>query len=207
MKVRELRVDTRGDSDKPVIRGHAAVFNEETIIGNFFREVVRPGAFKRAIKEKQDVRALENHDANRVLGRTAAGTLEMWEDKRGLAIEVTPPNTQVANDLLENIRLGNVDQMSFAFTAVEEKWIEKKDEIALRELIDVDLYDVSVVTYPAYEGTSAGLRSAESILNDHLQSLEGQELEGDDDAEREGLELDRARAIVDVTKRTNKSGE
>ena len=62
MQVRELRIDTRGDDDKSIIRGHAAVFNEETVIGNFFREVVKPGAFKRAIKEKQDVRALENHD-------------------------------------------------------------------------------------------------------------------------------------------------
>jgi hypothetical protein len=200
MQVRELRVDTRGDDDKPVIRGHAAVFNEEAIIAGFFREVVKPGAFKRAIKEKQDVRALENHDANRVIGRTVAGTLEIWEDKRGLAIEVTPPDTQVANDLLENIRLGNVDQMSFAFTAVEEKWIEKKDEIALRELIDVDLYDVSVVTYPAYEGTSVGLRSAESIFNDHIQSLEGWTPERDNDAKRHGQELDRARARVELIK-------
>ena len=120
------------------------------------------------------------------------------EAGRGLAIEITPPDTQVANDLLENIRLGNVDQMSFAFAAVEEKWIEKKDEIALRELIDVDLYDVSVVTYPAYEGTSVGLRSAESIFNDHLQSLEGQAPEGDDDPKPAGLEPADAREVADL---------
>jgi hypothetical protein len=62
------------------------------------------------------------------------------------------------------------------------------------------------VVYPAYQGTSVGLRSAESIFNDHIQSLEGQVPEGDDDAEREGQELDRRRAIVEVTKRTNQRG-
>jgi HK97 family phage prohead protease len=202
MQVREFRADDDGK-----IVGYAAVFDEEADIGGMFREVVKPGAFARAIKEKQDVRALWNHDSNHILGRTKAGTLELREDDKGLWIEIDPPNTILANGLMESMKRGDVDNMSFAFIATEETWTERKDEPTLREIKDLDLFDISPVVYPAYQGTSVGLRSAESIFNDHIQSLEGQVPEGDDDAEREGLELDRRRAVVDVTKRTNKSGE
>jgi HK97 family phage prohead protease len=194
LPVRELRADKEAGT----IEGYAAVFDEETNIGGMFREVIKPGAFKRAIKEKQDVRALWNHDANHILGRTKADTLTIEEDRKGLWISIIPPNTRFASELVESIRRGDVDQMSFAFIATEEKWIEKKDEPALREIIDVDLYDVSPVTYPAYEGTEVGLRTAESIYNDHLQSLEGQAPEDDDDPKPEGLEPDEAREIAEL---------
>ena len=180
MQVREFRADDDGK-----IVGYASVFDEETDIGGMFREVVRPGAFARAIKEKQDVRALFNHDQNYVLGRTKSGTLKLEEDKRGLWIEVKPPKTQFAADLMESMNRGDVDSMSFAFVATEETWTERKGDATLRELKDVDLFDISAVTYPAYEGTSVGLRSAESIFNDHIQSLEGQVPEGDGESEPE----------------------
>lgn len=205
MKVRELRIKDEGD-DGNCIEGYAAVFNEETVIGEWFREIIRPGAFSRAIKEKQDVRALFNHNADHVLGRTRSGTLDLEENKKGLWIEVDPPDTQAARDVITLIKRGDVSEMSFAFTVHGpdgDKWDEteiKDGKLPLREIRDVDLYDVSPVTYPAYEGTEVGLRSAESVFNDHLQSLEGQAPEGDDDAEREGQELDRARAIVEVIK-------
>jgi len=200
-EVRYLTADSlevRVDDDRPVIEGHAAVFNKETVIGDYFREVIKPGAFKRAIREKQDVRALFNHDPNHVLGRTPAGTLHLSEDKRGLKIAIDPPDTQFANDLLTSIRRGDVDQMSFAFRATEEKWIEKKGEMSLRELHDVDLYDVSPVTYPAYEATDVGLRSAESVFQDHIQSLKGQEPEGDDAELAETQEREDAQRVVDL---------
>jgi len=190
--------ELRADKEEGTIEGYAAVFNEETSIAGMFREVVKPGAFKRAIKEKQDVRALWNHDPNHILGRTKADTLTIEEDRKGLWISIVPPNTRFASDLVESIRRGDVDQMSFAFIATEEKWIEKKDEPALREIIDVDLYDVSPVTYPAYEGTEVGLRSAESVYQDHIQSLEGQVPEGDDEPQVVGLEPDEAREIADL---------
>ena len=192
MGVRELRAD--GESGK--IEGYASVFNEETDLG-YFREVVRPGAFKRAINEGQDVRALWNHDPNYVLGRTTSGTLELAEDRHGLKITIDPPDTQFARDLVKSIDRGDVDQMSFAFVATEEAWTERKDETDLRELIDVDLYDVSPVTYPAYEGTSVGLRSAEAIYNDHVESLGAQVLTDDADAD------DRAQVLADAQRRVN----
>jgi len=195
MQAREFRTEDDGK-----IVGYAAVFDEVTNIGGMFDEVVRKGAFARAIKEKQDVRALWNHDANFVLGRTKAGTLKLEEDRKGLWIEIDPPNTQAAHDLMESMKRGDVDQMSFAFRAVEETWTERKDEATLRELKDVDMYDISAVTYPAYEGTQVGLRSAESVYQDHVNSLEAQELPEEDDAERSEQALDRARAVVTVTK-------
>lgn len=195
-KVREFRQTEEGK-----IVGYAAVFDETTNIGGMFDEVIRSGAFKRPIKEGQDVRALWNHDPNFVLGRTTAGTLKLEEDRKGLWIEIDPPNTQVAHDLMESMRRGDVDSMSFAFRAVEETWTERKDELTLRELKDVDLYDISPVCYPAYEGTSVGLRSAEAVYNDHLNSLEQQEPPEEDAAPQSEQELDRARAIVEVIKR------
>ncbi len=190
MQVRELRVKSEdGDADR--IEGYAAVFNEETVIGEWFREVIRPGAFARAIKEKQDVRALFNHSADHVLGRTKSGTLELEENKKGLWIEIDPPDTQAARDVLELISRGDVSEMSFAFTVHGpdgDKWDEteiKDGKLPLREIRDVDLHDVSPVTYPAYEGTEVGLRSAESIYQDHIQSLEGQVPEGDGESEPE----------------------
>ena len=193
MQVREFRADDEGK-----IVGYASVFDEETDIGGMFREVVRPGAFARAIKEKQDVRALINHDQNYVLGRTKAGTLKLEEDKRGLWIEVAPPNTQFAADLMESMKRGDIDNMSFAFIATEETWTDRKGDATLRELKDVDLFDISAVTYPAYEGTSVGLRSAEAIFNDHIQSLEGQAPESGDEPQAVGLEPDEAREVADL---------
>ena len=196
MEVRELRTKDDGK-----IAGYASVFNEETVIGGMFREVIKPGAFTRAIKEGDDVRALWNHDPNYVLGRTKSGTLTLNEDRKGLWIEIDPPNTQFAHDLMESISRGDVDSMSFAFTADDEAWNEKKDELPLREIKATTLYDISAVTYPAYEGTSVGLRSAESIYQDHINSLDVQGDTGEeDDAERSKQVLDRARAIVTVAK-------
>ena len=203
MKVRELRIKDEGD-DSNCIEGYAAVFNEETVIGEWFREIIRPGAFSRAIKEKQDVRALFNHSADHVLGRTKSGTLELDENKKGLWIEIDPPDTQPARDVLELIRRGDISEMSFAFTVHGpngDEWDEteiKKGKLPLRTLVDLDLYDVSPVTFPAYEGTEVGLRSVESIFNDHLQSLEGQAPEGDDDPKPAGLEPAEAREVADL---------
>lgn len=200
MLVCELRVNDDGKR----IAGYASVFNEETDIAGMFREVVKPGAFKRAIKEKQDVYALKNHDANLILGRTKNSSLTMREDERGLWVEFDPPDTQTGRDMVEEIRTGLVDEMSFAFIPGEEgdHWPKREEgKLPLREIVDIEfLYDVSPVTYAQYKGTEVGLRSARSVFNDHIQSLEGQVPEGDDDAEREGLELDRARAIVEVLK-------
>jgi uncharacterized protein len=138
------------------IIGHAAVFNSPAQICPSFREQVAPGAFADSIRN-DDVRALFNHDANFVLGRNTAGTLRMREDGIGLAIEVDPPDAQWVQDLMASIGRGDITQMSFGFCAIEESWSELPSGMALRTLRKVQLFDVSPVTYPAYDDTDVSL--------------------------------------------------
>lgn len=155
----EASIETREDLDGK-LEGHAAVFNEPADIGGMFREVIKPGAFKNAIKRGDDVRALFNHDANFVLGRSVSGTLELKEDKKGLGVSIDPPDTQFARDLNKSISRGDISQMSIAFQVTEEAWKEGEEgELDTREIRDVKLYDVSPVTFPAYEGTDIAVRS------------------------------------------------
>ena len=151
----EIRAET---GDSPKIKGYAAVFNQWSEDLGGFREIVKPGAFKKTIKEA-DVKALFNHDPNFVLGRNTSGTLALAEDSKGLAIEIDPPDTQWARDLVTSIDRGDIDQMSFGFRTVKDKWIDEKDEQLQRELLEVELYDVSPVTFPAYPQTTVGIRS------------------------------------------------
>jgi HK97 family phage prohead protease len=149
----EVRID--GDS-APKITGYAAVFDVWADIGGWFREKIKPGAFAKTIKEA-DVRALMNHNENYVLGRNKAGTLKLREDSKGLAVEIDPAPTTWANDLMTSMRRGDVNQMSFGFTVNKSEVDYDKDE---RVLTDLTLFDVSVVTFPAYPTTSAQVRSA-----------------------------------------------
>ena len=151
----EMRVE---DGDEPKIRGHAAVFNKLSVDLMGFREKVAPGAFMASI-EKSDIRALWNHNPDYVLGRNKSGTLSLEEDKKGLAIEISPPDTQWARDLMETIKRGDVDQMSFAFQVKKDSWDETGKE-NVRTLEEVELFDVSPVTYPAYPQTDVKIRSA-----------------------------------------------
>ena len=150
----EMRVE---DGDEPKITGHAAVFNKLSVDMGF-REKVASGAFIESI-EKSDIRALWNHNPDYVLGRNKSGTLKLEEDKKGLAIEISPPDTQWARDLMETIRRGDVDQMSFAFRVVKESWDDQDTKNPIRTLEEVDLFDVSPVTYPAYLQTDVKVRS------------------------------------------------
>jgi len=148
----ELRIE--GD-ESPKITGYAAVFDVWTDIGGWFREKIAPGAFKSSLK-KDDVRALLNHDSNFVLGRNKAGTLRLAEDKKGLAVEIDPAPTTWANDLMISMKRGDVSQMSFGFTVNKAEDDYNEDTRILR---DVNLFDVSIVTFPAYPTTSAEVRS------------------------------------------------
>lgn len=142
--------------DDARIVGYAAVFNTYSEPLGSFREIIRPGAFRNALEA--DVRALWNHDPNYVLGRTKNGTLKLAEDERGLAVEIEPPGTTWAHDALESIRRGDVDQMSFGFRAVRERWLADRGG-QVRELLEVELFDVSPVTFPAYQETTVQVRA------------------------------------------------
>lgn len=160
-EVRSFDFSMTAEAEARKMTGHAAVFGEPADIGGWFREQIEPGAFKASIK-KDDVRALWNHNDDYVLGRNKSGTLKLSEDETGLKVTIDPPDTQVARDLAVSIGRGDVSQMSFAFQVQEEEWIRGEGkELDLRKIKKVRLFDVSPVTFPAYDGTDIAMRSHE----------------------------------------------
>jgi hypothetical protein len=101
-----------------------------------------------------------------VLGRNTAGTLKLLEDEKGLRVEIDPPDTQVARDLMTSMERGDINQMSFGFIARAQEW-DDNEEPPLRTIQEAQLLDVSVVTYPAYEETTVALRSLEHHREQH----------------------------------------
>lgn len=169
-----VRLEKR-DGGKPVIEGLASVYYDGTDATEYVLweypgercvERIMPGAFDRALAEKDDVRALANHDPACLLGRTASGTLRLASGKDGLAYEIDPPDTQAARDVMESIRRGDMSGSSFAFVVDEQSfsYVRQGDGLLyVREVKSVTLFDVGPVTYPAYGGTEAGVRAAGEI--------------------------------------------
>lgn len=144
------------------ITGYAAVFDSPSLDLGGFREVVKPGAFATSVQDG-DVRALFNHDPNFVLGRTRSRTLALEEDAHGLRIRVRPPEATWARDLVGSIKRGDISQMSFGFYTKADRW-ETVGEARTRFLLDVELVDVSPVTFPAYPATKVQARAQEEEL-------------------------------------------
>lgn len=145
------------------IEGHSAIFDSWTDLSGF-REVVRPGAFADAIREKQDVRCLFNHDPNWILGRTASGTCSIAEDSSGLRFECEVRRTAFAEHVAAAIERGDVSGCSFAFRVRKDgaKWTYKEFPDGgewERELLSLDLFDVGPVVYPAYPETDVSVAS------------------------------------------------
>lgn len=185
------------DNEPPKIVGHAAVFNELSEELSYYREKIAPGAFAKTIKEA-DVRSLFNHDPNFVLGRTKSGTLKLFEDNKGLAVEIIPPDTAWARDLMETMRRGDVDQMSFGFQVVKEDW-EGDVNNPIRVLKEVRLFDVSPVTFPAYSATDVQVRSLLDILKDYLPAeppLDGHSADDGEDKALVGLAILRRKLEI-----------
>ncbi len=164
----EIRVESRADGGKMIV-GYGAVFHRDGEAGTEYRlapdvvERIAPTAFDRALKDKQDARGLFNHDPNMLLGRAAAGTLRMSTDARGLKYEIDLPDTQVGRDVASSIARGDLTGSSFSFriNGKEGHRFEKGKDYDVRNILDVDLYDVGPVTFPAYEGTTTGMRSGD----------------------------------------------
>jgi len=186
----ERRADASGQT--PYLVGYASVFNEWTTLYSsaswVWREIVRPGAYSAGLAERQDVRSLFNHDPNFVLGRTAAGTLSLSERDKGLLQETRLSGSQTIQDLVVTpIERGDISGMSFSFQVrngnTGQTTVDKGDGTLIikrageriteyvkgdtlytdRELLSLDLFDVTVATYPAYTGTSVGLRAGSDI--------------------------------------------
>jgi len=153
--------ETREEGDKPHISGYFAVFNSNYEIAPGMSESIAPGAFSRTLPGG-DIRALTNHDTTLVLGRTKANTLTLREDARGLwgDIEINPNDSDAVNTY-ERVKRGDVDQCSFGFEIVSEETDFREDGSVHWTIKDVDLFEVSVCTFPAYEATSVSARAAQ----------------------------------------------
>ena len=155
------------DEDKRTLEGYASIFNTPTDLGNF-SEVIVPGAFSRALSEGQDVRALVEHDPARIIGRTKNNTLELREDEKGLFTRIELPDTSVGRDLAALVERGDIDAMSFGFTVRSDRW-ERSEGKNVRYIEDVDLFDISAVSFPAYPDTEIALRSMPEDKPDDLR--------------------------------------
>lgn len=164
----ELKTRAEPDGQDMYIEGYFAVFNRETELWPGAYEEIAPGAFDGTLGN--DIRALINHDTTLVLGRTKAGTLELKADSYGLwgRIKINPKDSDAVN-LYERVKRGDVDQCSFGFNILEEITDWRDDGTVKWTITKVDLHEVSVCTFPAYEDTGVQARKAE--VEQHRQRL------------------------------------
>lgn len=161
----ELRA-AEGESARPVIRGYGVVFNSPTVYGDYL-EMVAPDAFDDV--DMSDVRILFNHDPNYILGRTASKTARVGIDEQGVWYEVDPPKW--ADGLVETISRGDVTQSSFGFAVATDRIQEMEDGRKLRVITKISrLFDLSPVTYPAYQDTEAVVRSLQERMEQEVSA-------------------------------------
>ena len=148
------------DEGGPVIEGYFSVFNRDYELWPGAVEQVAPGAFRETLGD--DIRALANHDTRLVLGRTTTGTLTLREDDKGLfgTIKMNEQDSDAMN-LYARVQRGDVSQCSFGFDILDEEFTERSDGSVLWTIRKVKLYEVSVVTFPAYVETAVSARKAE----------------------------------------------
>lgn len=158
LQTQEIRSDD--ETVEMVIEGYFAVFNSETELWQGAYEEIAPNAFDNTLGN--DIRALINHDTNLVLGRNKSGTLELKVDSRGLwgSIKINSNDTDAVN-LYERVKRGDVDQCSFGFNILNEEADFRDDGTVKWTLKEIDLHEVSVVTFPAYSDTGVQARMKE----------------------------------------------
>lgn len=159
-----------GEEASTTIEGMAALYNNVTRIGNWFDEEILPGAFDDVMND--DVRCLFNHNPNFVLARSVngKGTLNLELTPEGLKYSYNTPKRSYAQDLEDAIESGDVSGSSFSFRIKEQKWIQREDDVELRQIVKFDvLYDVAPVTFPAYPDASVGKRSLEDFRTKEIE--------------------------------------
>lgn len=169
----EIRSNERNDV---YAEGYALKFNSLSEDLGGFKEVITPEALKET--DFSDVRALLNHNADKVLARSSAGTLDLNVDDKGLKFRFKIPDTTYGMDLAENLKNGNINQCSFGFSLDEngdEFRYDEKDNIYKRTLNKIkEVVDISLVTYPAYKDSSVApaLRSLSKIKENEVEQRE-----------------------------------
>lgn len=160
LRTASTQFETREDGEKLFIEGYFAVFNSNYEIAPGMSESIAPGAFDNTLSG--DIRALINHDTTLVLGRTKARTLELRTDAHGLwgKIEINPKDLDAMN-LYERVKRGDVDQCSFGFDILSEETDFRDDGSVHWTITEVELFEVSPCTFPAYEETNISARAKE----------------------------------------------
>lgn len=164
----ETRSEENGDM---YISGYFSVFNSPYEMWKDVTEMISPGAFSNTLGD--DIRCLVDHDTKVVLGRTKAGTLKLKQDKKGLWGEVKiNPNDQEAVNVYERVKRGDIDQCSFGFDILDEEFVSDGSDGGKWIIKDVKLYEVSIVTFPAYEETYVNARKKDfySVKNNEVRS-------------------------------------
>jgi HK97 family phage prohead protease len=177
-EVRTNQIEMRAEGDGRTFTGYAALFNQPSLPLPF-TEYVRPGAFKRSLQSRNRMMLLWNHDTSNPLASTRNGSLKMVEDERGLKVTATLPQTTLGNDIAVLVRDGVIDSMSFGFSVKKDSWSQDGQ---VRYLEDVTLYEVSLVSTPAYESTAGTVSvrsgiSADDLADALLKIESGEELE------------------------------
>lgn len=152
--------EVRESGDGMTFVGYAAKFNSRSENLGGFIETIEPGAFKRTLQSRNDVKLLVNHDAGRVLASTRSGTMRLYEDSIGLKVEADLPNTSDGRDMAELLRRGDLSSMSFGFNVIKDSWSADGTE---RTLKSVRLFETSIVAWPAYQATEAAVRSYDAL--------------------------------------------
>jgi HK97 family phage prohead protease len=189
VRTNSVDFEVRAEGDGMSFTGYASVFNSPSEDLGGFVEYVAPGAFKRSLQSRNEVKLLWNHDSGEPLASLRGGTMQLVEDSRGLKVTASLPNTTRGRDVAELLRSKVISSMSFGFNVIKDSWAS---DGKTRTLESVRLFEVSIVSFPAYEATTAQVRSAQTInpdqLADALLKLES------------GEELDEANAnlITDV---------
>jgi HK97 family phage prohead protease len=173
----EIREMVAADTDGAIrVSGYASVFDKPSENLGGFVERIKPGAFTETLKEKRsDPRLLWDHNSQYVLGRRSAGTLSLTEDAKGLAFEATLPDTSYARDLKVLMERGDVREMSFGFNVLRDEWSDMDKPIVKRDVLEVRLIEISIVSFPAYPQTSVKLRDfegAETLSDDDIVKVE-----------------------------------
>lgn len=164
--MRQLRMipqqfETREDGDARIIEGYFAVFNSVYQIAPGLSESIAPTAFDKTISG--DIRALINHDTTLVVGRTAANTLQLRIEARGLWGQIRiNPNDQDAMNAWARVQRGDVDGCSMGFEIIREDTEVREDGSIHWTIEELKLYEVSICTFPAYEETNIQARTKEA---------------------------------------------
>jgi HK97 family phage prohead protease len=190
VRTNSVEFEVRAEGDGMSFSGYASVFNSPSEDLGGFIEYVAPGAFRRSLQSRNEVKLLWNHDAGEPLASLRGGTMQLVEDERGLKVTAQLPNTTRGRDIAELLRTKVIDSMSFGFNVIKDSW---SADGRTRTLESVRLFEASIVSFPAYAATTATVRSTDQAIDPDRLADALLRLESGDD-------LDEAQAtlITDV---------